>query len=366
MRIAFLIIVLLHGLLHLLGFVKGFGLKEVKNLTMSISKPMGLIWLAATILFILYGISYLLNNKYSWFLGILAVLISQLLIIIFWKDARFGTLPNVIILIVSIISYGHFSFQKMTALESNTLLSQSKNSKSRQLTESDIKELPEPIKLWLKNSGVIGKPFITKGKVIQEAKMKMNPEQENWLDATAIQYSTIDIPGFIWTVDVKMNPLINFQGRDKYIDGKGEMLIKLYSLLNVVNEKGEKLNEGTLQRYLGEMVWFPSLALSNYISWEPINDTTAKATMDFKGTKASGIFYFNSEGDFIKFSADRFKGNAKDSKRYEWILTVEDYNTFEGIKVPSKMNATWRLENMDWNWLKLEIIDIKYNENVDP
>ena len=366
MRIAFLIIVFLHGLLHLLGFVKGFGIKEVKELTIPISKPMGLLWLAASILFIFYGISFFLNSKYSWLLGILAVLISQFLIIIFWKDARFGTLPNVIILIVSIISFGHFNFQNMTTLESTTLLSQSEDSKARKLTESDIKELPKPIKLWLKNSGAIGKPLITKGKVIQEAKIKMNPEQENWYDAKAVQYSTIDIPAFIWTVDVKMHPIISFQGRDKYSDGKGEMLIKLYSLINVVNEKGEKLDEGTLQRYLGEMVWFPSLAISNYISWESINDTTAKATMDYKGKKASGIFYFNSTGDFSKFSTDRFMGNEKDSKRYEWILTVDDYKSFEGIKIPSKMKATWKLENMDWNWLKLEIVDIKYNENAVP
>ncbi|MGM0580861.1 MAG: DUF6544 family protein [Bacteroidota bacterium] len=366
MRIAFLIIVFFHGLLHLLGFVKGFGLKEVKELTLPISKPMGLLWLAASILFIFYGISFYLNNKYSWLLGILAVLISQLLIIIFWKDAKFGTLPNIIVLVMSIISYGHFNFQKMTAIESTTLLSQSKTSKAGQLSENDIKELPKPIKLWLKNSGAIGKPIITKGKVIQEAKMKMNTGQENWLDATAIQYSTIDVPAFIWTVDVEMNPLISFQGRDKYTDGKGEMLIKLYSLINVVNEKGEKLNEGTLQRFLGEMVWFPSLALSEYITWEQINDSTAKATMDYQGTKATGTFFFDSNGDFIQFTADRFKGNEADSKRYKWVLNVDDYKTFEGIKVPSKMNATWELEEMDWNWLKLEIVDIKYNENIVP
>ncbi|MDN5330561.1 MAG: hypothetical protein PWP35_2348 [Bacteroidales bacterium] len=37
------------------------------------------------------------------------------------------------------------------------------------------------------------------------------------------------------------------------------MLIKVNSLIPVVNEKGNKLDEGTLQRYLGEIVWFPSL-----------------------------------------------------------------------------------------------------------
>lgn len=42
-------------------------------------------------------------------------------------------------------------------------------------------------------------------------------------------------------------------------DGQGEMLIKLLSLVNVVNEKhNDQINTGTLIRFLGEICWFPS------------------------------------------------------------------------------------------------------------
>lgn len=126
------------------------------------------------------------------------------------------------------------------------------------------------------------------------------------------------------------------------------MLIKLNSLITIVDEQGNKMDEGSIQRYLGEMVWFPSLALSPYITWQEINETSATATMDYKGTKGSGTFYFNTEGNIIKFSALRYKGNEPDAKRYNWVLLVEEYKTFEGIKVPSKMTATWELEKADW------------------
>jgi hypothetical protein len=110
MKIAIFIIVLIHGLIHLLGFVKGFELKVVKELTLPISKSMGVIWLIATILFLTYGILYILNSKYAWLFGFIAVVISQVLIILFWKDAKFGTLPNIIILLASIISFGNYNF----------------------------------------------------------------------------------------------------------------------------------------------------------------------------------------------------------------------------------------------------------------
>jgi hypothetical protein len=42
-------------------------------------------------------------------------------------------------------------------------------------------------------------------------------------------------------------------------------------------------------------------------------------------------------------------------------LTVDDYKVFGGIKVPSKMKATWILDDLDWTWLELEIADMEYN-----
>ncbi len=364
MRILFFIIVLLHGLIHLLGFVKGFGLKEVKELILPISKPMGLFWLTAAVLFLIYGILNFVNSKYAWLVGFAAVGISQILIIMFWQDAKLGTIPNIVILVVSLISFGHYNFHKQVQQETNTLVNRDKIHNKNNITENDIKDLPEPVKKWLRNSGAIGKPFISVGKVMQKAEIKMKPDQNNWMPASAIQYTTIDKPAFIWTVDVKMNWFLNYQGRDKFENGKGEMLIKMNSLINVVNEEGPKLDEGTIQRYLGEMVWFPSLALSPYITWEAINDTTAKATMTYKGTQGSGTFYFNSEGDFIKYSAMRYRGNETNAKRHEWILLVDAYKKFGGIRVPAKMTATWKLDDRDWTWLKLEITDIKYNENA--
>jgi hypothetical protein len=72
--------------------------------------------------------------------------------------------------------------------------------------------LPEPVIKWLHNSGAVRQPYISIGKVTQKAELKMKPEQENWMSATATQYTTIDNPAFIWTVDVKMNNFLSFQG----------------------------------------------------------------------------------------------------------------------------------------------------------
>jgi len=153
-------------------------------------------------------------------------------------------------------------------------------------------------------------------------------------------------------------------GRDKFENGKVEMLIKILSLFPVVNaRKNEKLNQATLQRYLAEIVWFPSAALSPCITWEGIDDFSAKARMYVNGTNGSGIFYFNENGDFTKFSAMRYKDIKKESEPKEWIVEVLKSKVVNGVKIPVEPEATWKLDDGDWTWLKLKINEIHYNIN---
>lgn len=363
MRAFFLIIVTLHALIHSLGFVKAFGIRELKGLTLPISKPLGIVWLLTAALLLVYGLLYQLHYKYAWIVGIVGVQISQLLILYFWKDAQLGTLPNVLMLAVLVFSYSDSMFDGLVREETQEILTHTV-AYPTVLTREETAHLPAPVQRWLAGCGAVGRPKAENGRITQKAQMKMKPEQNNWYPATAIQHTNISEPAFIWSVDLKMNPLMWFRGRDKLQNGKGEMLIRLNSLLNVVNEHGKKMDEGSMQRFLGEMVWFPSLALSPYVEWEPIDDFSARATIAYRGTEGSGTFYFNEKGDFTRFVALRYQGNAPDSEKKEWILTVDDYAVFDGIRMPSQMKAAWKLDHGDWNWLRLEIADLQYNVPV--
>ena len=364
MKTVFSTIVFLHGAIHLMGFVKGFKIAQISNLQTDISPISGIFWLIGFLLFAVSAVGLALDKEFWSYFVVPALIVSAFLVISTWTDAKYGMIPNVVILIVVMVSFSSNNMSKMIDRETEEILGTTKRAESEIITNTDIAELPEPVQSWIRSTGIIGRPAITSACLHQKASMKMKPEQQDWYSAGAIQYTTMNPPAFIWTVNMKMMPMVNIKGRDKYVEGKGEMLIKMNSLINVVNEKGTRMDEGTLQRFLGELVWYPSLALSPYISWEAIDKTSAKATMTYKGTTGSGTFYFNGEGDFVKFVAMRYKGNKADAKRYPWILTVDDYTVFEGIKVPSKMKATWKLDEGDWTWLKLEVTSLSFNEKV--
>jgi hypothetical protein len=362
MKIILIVLTILHGIIHSLGFVKAFNLSDIKELTLSIPKFAGLIWLITSILFVVAGISYAFNNKYWWLIAFIGVILSQILIFYFWKDSKFGIIPNIIILIASVVGYANYNFHQMVDSEIQTMLSKVDYSKNFTVSENNISHLPNAIKKWITASGIIGGPFINTVKLRQIALMKMKPEQEDWYEAEAVQYFTTERPAFIWEVKMKMMSILQIVGRDKLMSGKGEMLIKLLGLIPVVDTKDNyKLNTGTIQRYLGEIVWFPSAALNENITWEAIDDTTAKATLTLNGTSGTGTFYFDNNGLFKRYSAERYFGGEEDSKLEEWVITVQENKEFKGVLLPNKMKATWKLDSGDWDWLNIEITEILYN-----
>lgn len=365
-KIIFSVILGFHGIIHLMGFVKAFNFYEIKELTLPISKSLGVTWFLTFLLFATTLILFLIKNEFWWLIAIIGILISQVLVFTFWQDAKLGTIPNIIILTVSIVAFAMFNFDRNISREIDKMFSQNAIKDQSTVTTEMITHLPTPIQSWLKHSGIIGKERIYAVRLKQKALMRMKQDQKKWTDASAKQYFTIDKPAFIWKVDLQMMPFLNITGRDKFFDGKGEMLIKILSLFPVVNSAdNEKVNTGALQRYLGEIAWFPSAVLSPYITWKKIDDFSAEATMTYKGTTGSGIFHFDEEGNLVKYTAQRYMGIEDDDKLEEWVITVNESRILNGINIPVKLSATWKLASGDWTWLEVEITDIEYNETKE-
>jgi hypothetical protein len=366
MRIALLILIGIHGVIHVFGFFKAFGIAEFNAIAHPISKTNGLFWLLACLLFAITVILILFQNDYWWLSGVVAVVVSQLLIFNFWSDAKFGTLANVIILVATIIGYSSFSFVHKIKEERTVLFKNAPSTEQKTVTEEALMDLPPVVQKWLAHSGVIGKETIGSVFLTQELQLKMKPEQEDWNHGTATQYFTITPPAFNWNIHTEMKPGLRVVGRDKFEDGKGEMIIKLLSLIPVANAKNdEKVNQATLQRYLAEIVWFPSAALSEYIEWEALDEFAARATMIYKGTKGSGEFYFQKDGTFKKFVAMRYQGSDA-ANPTKWTVTATKTEERHGITIPTVCEASWALEQGEWTWLKLKITDFQYNVHEMP
>lgn len=99
MKIAIAIFMMLHGVVHLLGPARAFGLADISQSDFPISKSMGILWLLTFCILLIAGILTIINLYPWWKLALTGTLLSQLLIIRFWKEAKFGTLANLLIIL---------------------------------------------------------------------------------------------------------------------------------------------------------------------------------------------------------------------------------------------------------------------------
>ncbi len=237
------------------------------------------------------------------------------------------------------------------------------NEQFRTVTGEDLDSLPAPVQRWLRNAGVVDKEIAQTLRLKQKGTLRTEPN-ESWMPFTAHEYFNFEDPGFIWFSKIQAAPLFHIGGRDKYFEGRGNMLIKVMSLLKVAEGTGEAIDQGSLVRYLAELVWSPSAVLYDYVKWESIDDQSARATMEYQGVMAEGTFYFGEDGNPVRFSAPRFMEAAGGYSMEQWEITVGDYQGYDGILLPSTATVTWKLDKGDFTWLHLELADLEYNETM--
>ncbi|MCK4234125.1 hypothetical protein KAX75_06820 [candidate division WOR-3 bacterium] len=266
----------------------------------------------------------------------------------------------IIIIIASSIAIGNIIFNRQVKREVTEMFEKSKKIKPKVITEADIEGLPEPVQRWLKYSQVIGKERTLSVRLKQKGFFRQKKDK-NWMPFKAEEYYTTDSPAFIWYTTMKATPFLSITGRDMYYEGKGNMLIKLLSLITVADAIGEEITQGTLLRYLNEIMWFPTAALSDYIEWDPIDSKSAKATMSYQDVTASAVFYFNEQGEFTNMIAERYMDIDGQFSLEKWSTPISEYGEFNGIRIPIKGEGVWHLKSGDFSYIRLEITDIEYN-----
>lgn len=103
MKMLIVFILLVHGLIHIMGFVKSVNPNAITELKTNISKPLGILWLLTAFLFIFTSAFLFVDLPLWWIPVSIGVIISQVLIVLSWQDSKFGTMPNLIIIFFTII-----------------------------------------------------------------------------------------------------------------------------------------------------------------------------------------------------------------------------------------------------------------------
>ena len=277
-------------------------------------------------------------------------MLKQLLINYWWV-----ILIAIPILIILAVIIGNLQFKRKIARERELLMRSFQQEESTVIRKEDLVNLPAPVKKWLKSVGVVGQERIKAVTFSQRGKMKLKPEQEDWINAEAKQYVRVDEPGYLWQVNLPMPPIIHTKGRDLFYQGKGLMEIRIGSLISVVKVgNNPKINESALHRFLLELMWYPTAALEDYITWEAIGQRSAKAVLSYAGMSVEATFYFEEDGKLTKIEAMRYKESDADAERLPCVGEIKGYINVDGLKIPHLIDVTWVIDGENFTWYQLK------------
>lgn len=233
--------------------------------------------------------------------------------------------------------------------------------KEEVVTPAMLEGLPAPVQRYLRYSGVVGKPMVSTVRLKQRGRIRQD-EDSAWIPLQAEEYYTVSPPAFVWQAGGEMMGVPLMRIRDSYVEGKGQMLITVDGLLTVGDMRGAEMDQGSMMRYLNEMVWFPAAFLNDYISWEAIDDQSARVVMSDRGRQISAVMTFDDEGRMRNFTAERYRDNGDGTADLVlWSTPMTAYGEFEGVRVPVRGSGVWHLPAGDLTYVELEILEVEYD-----
>ncbi len=217
---------------------------------------------------------------------------------------------------------------------------------------NDKNNLPIPVARSFNHVLLKGQKTVKNVYLEHSGSFKSSPNGK-WMKIKGKQYFKTDYPEFCWTGKTRF-----FNAVDKFYKDKGSLRVKLFSIIPIVNESGSHVDQAELLRWLGESVWFPTNFLpSKNLKWEVIDSSTSKLVYATEQLEIYYIVSFNEKGEIIQLDTERYKEKGKLEK---WRGRVSDYKEFEGMKVPTHIEAIWLLESGNFKYVDFYVNTIKY------
>jgi hypothetical protein len=273
-------------------------------------------------------------------------------------------MPFAILLVLSIILlvilFAYWNFNRGTRRTVNALFASAGGNDKIIVTEAMLEGLPAPVQRYFRYTGVVGKPIVSTVRLKQVGKIRRSPQQP-WMPLTANQYYSVNPPGFVWDAALRMAGLPVARAKDQYQHGSGGMFAKMLALRTIFDARGTEMDQGSMMRYLNEMMWFPSAYLGRNITWKAIDDRTAEVTLTDGGKSVSAVLYIDDEGKLIDFVAQRYREDNGSYTLDTWTTPITAYGEFAGLRLPIQGKGVWKLSDGDLEYINVSLVDLQYD-----
>ncbi len=346
MRWALATVLLLHGLIHLFGFAKAFGYAELPQLTQPISRGWGVGWLLAAVLTVLAAGAVAAQARWSWVPAALALLASQVVLSSSWVDAKFGTLPNVVLLAVA--AYG-FAANGPVGLRSRytqdaAALQAQVPSHTPLVTDADLAPLPAPVQAYLRFTGSVGQPRVAAFRAVWNGRIRGGAD-EAWMGFSAQQLNQVlGEPERLFLMDATMKHL-PVDVLHRFVGPHATYEARVLSAVPVVHGEGAELDVAETVTLFNDLcILSPSALVEPAFRFESIDARSVRAFFTRGLHTVSAELKFDERGALVDFVSDDRRRASPDGKHFvqqRWSTPLTDYRHFGALRLAAHGEARW-------------------------
>ena len=131
----------------------------------------------------------------------------------------------------------------------------------------------------------------------------------------------------------------DYMNEEQQIGGMKGIIGKAIQIFDQHNE--QMYTAGLITWFIEGMILNPSTLLSQYVSYEEIDDRHIKVTISYNGRKGSGVLVFDDTGNLSYFESDERQVEEVDGvvRPLGWRAEWEGYEKKDGLFLPKRMKA---------------------------
>jgi len=365
------VVVVGHGLIHLLGAAKGLGWAEVAALPEPIGPAMGLAWLAAAVAVVATGVLIAVRNRRWWVAGTVGVVISQAVILTSWNDAKTGTVVNILLLAglgYTFASRGPTSYRAEYRQRTAAALRESRPGTAAVVTEADLAHLPGLVAEYVRQSGAVGQPRVQSVRARFHGRIRSGANAR-WMTYTGEQVNTFGpAPSRLFKMDATLFSL-PVDVLHVFAGPAATMRVKLCSVVPMVNAAGPDMDRAETVTLFNDLcILAPAALIDAPILWQPIDDSHVRGTLTNGAQTVTADLTFN-DGDLVDFvSDDRMITSRDGSTPQRWSTPVHDYRTFGARRIATCGEGRWHTTDpqSQYAYLEYNLDAITCNPHTEP
>lgn len=363
-RGALAIVIGVHGLIHVMGFAKAFGYADLAQLTQPVSRGWGLAWLAAAVLLLAAAVTWAAGVRAFWIVGAAALTVSQLAIAAAWRDARAGTVVNVLLL--ALVAHGWLtegprSFRAQ--FDRDARAGFARPADATIVTDADLADLPAPVRQYLHLVGVVGQPRVHSYRLHFRGRIRSGPDAR-WMPFEADQQSFADEPTRLFLMRARMFGL-PVEAFHRSVGGHATMQVKAAGLVPVADARGDVMDRSEAVTLFNDMCLLaPGTLLDRRIAWDAVDARTARARFTHGGHTIAATLVFGDDGLLANFISDDRSRSSPDGRTFaslRFLTPVRDYRAFGPIRLAAHGDARWLLPDGAFTYGEFDLMDAVFN-----